>query len=446
MRILFCGKWPPIQGGVCRESYEFVLSCLRQEHSVTVITNASYVEPGFRAALTDNELSDRVASFGDRFRLLDIGTEKFPTYIPYVPPVMSGLLGAILAEVEVNPPHIIVGSYLEPYGMVALIAASFNNIPTYIRHAGSDLGALATHPLLKKAYSQALIRANGILTHNSNENHELLKALGVKDQLLKNMVSVSKFPSFLSNQRLDIEYYSKITLKHFASPYLTEKTVTHLETINSEEWEDQAPVIGVYGKTGRFKGSFELIQALNELADDKVPFRFLIVLVGWNESISKTIEAIYYSKLRSRTRILPPLPLWRIPEFLSCCDIVAFLENNFPIKSHTPRVPLEVISSSKTLLITREQINRMSLGDVFEHDVNALIVEHPYDAKAIYEALSSALQSPAKMSAIYSRASIVRKLLGFASDKQVSVANDMLATLQNELKLSLSDEPFMSAE
>jgi hypothetical protein len=65
MRILFCGKWPPIQGGACRESYEFVVACLQQEHSVTVITNASCVEPGFQVALKGNELSDRFTSFGD---------------------------------------------------------------------------------------------------------------------------------------------------------------------------------------------------------------------------------------------------------------------------------------------------------------------------------------------------------------------------------------------
>ncbi|WP_285537247.1 glycosyltransferase [Brucella sp. NBRC 12950] len=408
---------------------------------MTVITNASCVEPGFQVALKGNELSDRFTSFGDRFHLIDIGSEKFPSYIPYVQPMMSSLLGAILTKVDDNPPDVIVGSYLEPYGMAALCAASFHSIPTYIRHAGSDVGALAIHPLLKTAYSHALIQADGILSHNSVENRKFLKALNVKDQYVKDIISVSNFAPFLSNKCLDIESYAEIAQNHYAPPYLSNIAFDCLKSINSSKWGSSAPTIGIYGKTGRFKGTFQLIEALQQFATEATPFRFLIALAGWKESVAKVIQAIYNSNLRMRARILPPLPLWRVPEFLSCCDVVAFLENNFPIASHTPRVPLEIISSAKTLLVTREQIERICLDNILIHNDNALIVEPPYNAAAIYEALSSSLQNPAKMSAVSSRASIVRKLLGLKSDCKLSFANDMLATLEKEMRASSSREP-----
>ncbi|WP_079212857.1 glycosyltransferase [Brucella pituitosa] len=148
-----------------------------------------------------------------------------------------------------------------------------------------------------------------------------------------------------------------------------------LEEIKSEPWPEEGPIIGIYGKAGRYKGTFELLQALQNLADYGLQFRFVITLVGWRDTLSKVIETIASSALRQRTRILPPLPLWKIPEYLVNCDIVAFLENNFPIQSHTPRVPLEIISSGKTLLITREQCEQIGLTSVLQHNVNALIAE-----------------------------------------------------------------------
>lgn len=37
MKILFFGKWPPIQGGVSRESYLFVRSLADRGHRVHVV-------------------------------------------------------------------------------------------------------------------------------------------------------------------------------------------------------------------------------------------------------------------------------------------------------------------------------------------------------------------------------------------------------------------------
>ncbi len=445
MRILFCGKWPPIQGGVCRESFEFVLSCLNKGYSVTVVTNAARVEAGFRVALSANELASIFLPFGARFRLIDLGLEDFPSFIPYARPILSALTGAILTEVAQDPPDVIIGSYLEPFGMAALLAAPHHSVPTFIRHAGSDVGSLAAHPLLKQTYSHTLRGACGVLTHDNAENRTLLNALNVSDQQTLNMQHASEFPSFMSRQKLEIEHYAMKAVEHFPEPFLRSETMNLLEQINYEPWPEARPIIGIYGKAGQYKGTFELLKALQNLADYELQFRFVITLVGRRDTLSKVIETIASSTLRQRTRILPPLPLWKIPEYLANCDIVAFLENNFPIKSHTPRVPLEIISSGKTLLITREQCDRIGLTSVLQHNVNALIVEPPYDSHAVQTALSAVAKDTDLLKAVLSRGSLVRKLLGLKDTNRAVAESDMMLSIEKWFADKALNAPLLSS-
>ncbi|WP_079212858.1 hypothetical protein [Brucella pituitosa] len=195
---------------------------------MTVVTNAARVKPGFRVALSDNELASIFLPFGARFHLLDLGLEDFPSFIPFTRPILSALTGAILTEVAQNPPDVIIGSYLEPFGMAALLAAPHHSVPTLIRHAGSDVGSLAAHPLLKQTYSRALRGACGVLTHDNPENRSLLNALNVSGQLTLIMQHASEFPSFMSRQKLEIEHYAMKAVEHFREPFLHSKALNSL--------------------------------------------------------------------------------------------------------------------------------------------------------------------------------------------------------------------------
>ena len=51
MRVLLFGKVPPIQGGVSRATWTAVNDIAAAGHEVTVISNGSALEPGFRQML-----------------------------------------------------------------------------------------------------------------------------------------------------------------------------------------------------------------------------------------------------------------------------------------------------------------------------------------------------------------------------------------------------------
>src|SRR5207245_8971225 len=97
---------------------------------------------------------------------------------------------------------------------------------------------------------------------------------------------------------------------------------------------ESLPILGIYGKLGEYKGSFDLLAAMSQLI--KTGFRFYLVAMcnGWREDYFR--QLVEELKISEYVRVLPFQPHWRVPEFIRGCTAVAFLERDFPISAHGP--------------------------------------------------------------------------------------------------------------
>lgn len=153
-----------------------------------------------------------------------------------------------------------------------------------------------------------------------------------------------------------------------------------------------SPVIGIYGKVGITKGTFDLITALGRLAADGLKFR-LAAMVG--EPQGKDIEIeLREAGILDRAYVLPLLPNWRVPEFLRTCAVVCFLERDFPVAIHGPVIPREVMARGSCLVLSREITSKQRYRDDLDHGRNCLIVEDPKDHDELTSVLRRILSEP----------------------------------------------------
>ena len=171
MRICILGKFPPIAGGVSHQTYLAAHELARRGHRVFVVTNADEVEPEFRQLLLAGDAERLEAHYSDGF-VRCVQTDPVPvgSYLPRAQPYASKLFGLGLSVIEKHGCDLVVGWYLEPYGLVAAQLAATTGAPLVLRHAGSDLGRLAHHADLRRAYAWALRRADRVLTTPSSSD------------------------------------------------------------------------------------------------------------------------------------------------------------------------------------------------------------------------------------------------------------------------------------
>src|SRR5882724_2208059 len=149
MRICFVGKYPPIQGGVSSSTYWAVRGLAERGHQVYVVTNASEVETRYRLQLDAADLDHLEASFisGGLVRVFqpERGTTRI-SHIPLSNPFVSKLAGMATQVIREFSCEVVVGSYFEPYGVAAAMAAHWTSSSLILEHAGSDLDRLMRLP------------------------------------------------------------------------------------------------------------------------------------------------------------------------------------------------------------------------------------------------------------------------------------------------------------
>jgi hypothetical protein len=153
------------------------------------------------------------------------------------------------------------------------------------------------------------------------------------------------------------------------------------------------PTIGVYGKVGAAKGTFDLITALGRLAADGRSFQ-LAAMVG-NESGSTMRTALVEAGIAERTLILPFLPNWRVPEFIRACTAVCFLERGFSVAIHGPMVAREVLACGTCLIVSKEIADKQWNREQLASGVNLLVVTDPRDTDELTEYLRTVVDNPA---------------------------------------------------
>jgi hypothetical protein len=153
-----------------------------------------------------------------------------------------------------------------------------------------------------------------------------------------------------------------------------------IRRLNAKPLGDDRFVIGIYGKVGVTKGSFDLLHALGKVAATGAEFAFLSVSCGRREILQRYYETILNCPaLAARSWILPPVAPWRIPAFLRFCNAVCFLEREFAIPFHGPLIPREILSSGACLVCSKEIAGKPIYRGNLVDERNAVVVVDPKD-------------------------------------------------------------------
>ena len=376
MRICFIGKYPPIEGGVSTQSYWTLRGLAERGHHVYVVTNAFEVEREFRIALTSQDMEWYEPIFEDtggfvRVRNTEPMKNHNMSYIPAANPFVSKLASVATQIIRQRQCEIIFGSYFEPYGVAAFLASQWTGVPFILKHAGSDLDRLMKTPDLCTTYLE-VVRAAACLLTTRRVGERFLR-MGVSRKKI-NSVTKFAFPPSVFNPT--------------AQPLLR-GDVEKITDVSASNFDADTPTVGIYGKVGITKGSFDLIEALSMLKREGVRFQALTATDGWRSQDFR--RALLTSGLDGNTIQLPFIPNWRIPQFIRSCRAVCFLERDFPIAIHGPMVPREVMACGVCLIVSKEIADKQFYRDRIRDRENMLIVDDPKDKSELGSALRFAL-------------------------------------------------------
>jgi glycosyltransferase involved in cell wall biosynthesis len=389
MNICFIGKYPPIEGGVSMQSYWTVRALAERGHELYVVTNADEVEDAYRLYLDDDDREWYEPRFSQGFVKVR-NSERFSprkmSYIPVANPFVTKLASIAAQTIRQYDCEAIFASYFEPYGMAGHLASQWTGIPYVIRHAGSDLDRLMKVPDLSTAYKEILKGAARVLTRRGLV--ERFIRMGVKEDKIRADLGFSLPP----------ELFNPAAAPMDVNGFL-ERQVTQTPARKHEGYERPAgpfdlskPTIGIYGKVGEFKGSYDLLSALALLKKEGLDFNFLAMTHGWQGE--KFSQAIREHDLAERTWMLPFIPHWKVPGFIRACTAVCFLERDFPILIHGPTIPREIIACGICLVISGEIASKQYYRDQIVDQENMLVVADPKVHEDLAVKLRLVIQQP----------------------------------------------------
>jgi glycosyltransferase involved in cell wall biosynthesis len=397
VNVCLITKYPPIEGGVSRDCYWLARGLAEAGHRVFVVTNADEVEREHRVFLT---LEDRVEGgmyapvfprSGGSVTVLSTRTPGRDLYfIPRNNPAVSRLATVATDVVQTHHCEVIFAYYLEPYGMAAHLASHWTGIPYIFRHAGSDLNQLMASPELATGYRHVLLAANRIVS--SGAGADGVKSGGVPEA----RIAPTGWPILPADYfnpdapLLDVDALLRVTVQDQL-----------LETPwgpNREPMEAGVPALGLYGKLGVYKGSFNLLHAVADLVREGFPLYLLVMAHGRAEARFRA-RADQLGIAHS-LRVLPYLPHWRVPEFIRSCTAVAFLERDFPIDVHGPQIPNEVFACGGCVLLSREAALKHPNAHRVRDRENAVIVDDPKRVFVLADLVRYALEDRDRAAAI----------------------------------------------
>jgi glycosyltransferase involved in cell wall biosynthesis len=372
MRVCIIGKYPPIQGGVSRENFWMTYALALEGLDIHLVTNAKEVESEYRCTdvgFLPNPL-DSLSSVQNKVTV-HYTPQARHEYVPWANPFVTKLASIATDVIKTHGCELIHSVYFEPYAVAAHLASRWTGIPYGIRHAGSDVGRLFQAHDLQTSYANIVLSADYLLA--TARTFRSFLHLGVDLEKLYqpsrhslptdyfhpsvSALDVNKFIAVIADTLPRNEYYA----------------VYH--RLAHKSFDPTLPTIGIYGKVGEAKGSFDLLQALGKLHATGMRFNFLALNQGRSPAIFEFVKRIEENKLEEVTWLLPFIPHWCIPNFIRACTAVCYLERGFPIKIHTPIIPREVLACGTCLILSHEVANKQINGRAFLHGSNIFLVE-----------------------------------------------------------------------
>lgn len=379
MNICFITKYPPLSGGVSASAFwkTYLLAnagirCFVISHAQLASTHFKYI---WNQPLSIKNVSIEYLSSTNELK-----------HIPRSKSYVTRLINAGCKILEESHIDLVEGIYLEPNGVVASTLSSWFDIPYGLQHAGSDIGSLFKGSEYRKTYLNILKKSHYVLSGYSHA--KTLKDAGIDSKKIK--IAPILYPVleyFNPNGEIfNINEYAKKT----SNIKTAELTGSHYyKNLSCKSIDTSLPTLGIYGKALPSKGHQQLISSLNRIKQLGYKFNLIMLTQGEDSYISDLSKLIHDNKLEENVFLLPYLPTWEIPSFIRACDAVCYLENNFHIPNHaTVRIPLEVLSCGRHLILSQEAANKGVLKQLKDFKKTASIVQME-ETDSLYMALKN---------------------------------------------------------
>ena len=386
MRICLIGKFPPIQGGVSMRTYWAAHALAARGHEVHVVTNAKEVQPPFRMHMREQDWQRCEATYGGGAVTVywTDPVDRSQAYIPMASPFVSKLAGIALRLHAEHPFDVIHSFYLEPYGVAGHLVAQMTGVPHVTRTAGSDAGRLWRHPQLEPLYDQVFQSAAGVIAGKAAASRAVQRGVDADRIAFAGGVVVPEGVFTPVGPSLDL---AALRAEVAFDP--------DLSNLLWGEFAGDRPYFGVYGKLGESKGSFSLLAALRRIRDAGLNVG-LVALAHGPPAVEERFRAHARDfGLADRILQLPFLPHWRVPEFIRGCLAVCCLEQDFPIRFHSPIIPREVLLCGTCLVASTEVIRKLPGHSQLPHGFGCIAVEDVNDGGALSKQLAAIVEDPA---------------------------------------------------
>jgi glycosyltransferase involved in cell wall biosynthesis len=386
VRICFIGKFPPIQGGVSMRNYWAAHALAARGHEVHVVTNAKEVRPPFRMYMRKQDWQRCGASYGEGSVTVHWTdpVDRSQAYIPMASPFVSKLAGIALRLNSERPFDVIHSFYLEPYGVAGHLAAQMTGVPHVARTAGSDAGRLWRHPQLEALYDCVLRSAAGVIAGNAVAARAIQRGVDADRIAFAGGVAVPEDVFTPVGPRLDLE---GLRDEVASDPDLSDLCWGGFTGGRS--------YFGVYGKLGESKGSFALLAAMQRMKKAGLDVG-LVALAHGPPAVEERFRARALDfGLADRILQIPFLPHWRVPEFIRGCLAVCCLEQDFPIRFHSPIMPREVLLCGTCLVAATEVIRKLPGYSQLPHGFGCVAVEDVNDVDGLSKHLAAIVEDPA---------------------------------------------------
>jgi len=341
MKICFISKYPPIEGGEAAKAYWLIRNLGKRGHKVYVATNAFEVEDKYRETLTGTDLKFYQPQ---NVSVFNINPFINPHFIPFYPAYCEKLTSLAMDIVEKYKVDLIDSWYLIPYGIAGAMVKNFTQKPLVIRHAGSDITRLYSSAYLNTIIKAVLKRGDKIITYPLRE--KMFLDLGINE---KNLF-------FNTSTSVDIDFFHPSVRPTSLSKYAPRETL------------GGKPIITYIGKIGETKGIFELIKALARIKKD-----FLLWVVGGENQKKEIWKHLQRYELCGKAILSPFVPPWRIPGIIRASTCVVCPEHNFPVRSHSPILPREVMATGKCLILSEELFKKRK-SKLIKNGLNVLVI------------------------------------------------------------------------
>lgn len=373
MKICVIGKLSPIQGGVSKLNLWMCQALAQAGHTVHIVTNGSEVEDQYRTVggkISDNLSNSPLEGLSDRVTIHYTNENALYSYIPFANPFVTKLSSIAIDVVRKHKCDLIFGHYFEPYGVAAYIVAKATGVPFGLQPAGSDVGRLMQSPEMRTMYAEIIKSADYIFTSNSTrrrfiaEGADPYKLYPLPRSTFADAVYTPDVPN------LDL-------VKHVTAARSELKNQYYLDLLDQfpvSNFDASLPTIGIYGKTGETKGSYDLIESLRIIKLAGKRFNFLALTSSGKKTLDVFVNKLVDAGLSENTIWLPFVPYWQVPEFIKICNVITFLERDFPIPIHHPAVALEIMQCAGCLIVSTEIANKQRYKKQLQDRVNVSVV------------------------------------------------------------------------